>query len=606
MPAPLDRFSHRVGVSVSLAIRLFDAASESDAKNLPTVGPAARKPGAPTLRTEGVQGTGGYRRIWTVAPPAVGASPVVANDAGEGNGPVLVGADGDQHIVLTELLPRRAQLRLNPHRVADESELELPIDALPFPADGALIRSILVEVRRGVIAADDWALALSRGALSADGRPLTVPVAPASDDPDFVGFVDKHRIRLGAGVSTVVLPCRDLSSVLADTLTRGREIEAHLPADEAIARFLSTLPAAVGFSVVWVGSAQPPVLGEAAPKGKRPKSAGPQRRSSRESRATFLDAISDFCTLCAVTPRFRGYRIELGPARTLDQVSASDTPRMVFGVNVDELELEHRLTQSATRAIEVRSFSVDTGAMLIARYPDDPTRAGELPPGKTNELPGTGPIDVPPGASAIDEAPPTVMIVRNVTDPRRLRDIARNTFEELARQDVALHLRTQDIATVDGRSRGIADLLSLAAGDPIALGIAPVVEENAGSYVQRLASMSRPDALDVLLSAGYRRSVAERVVDQILSTQRPLLYRVREVSFEWSLEGATTTEVQAVNYVEVIDRELKEGGSTLAKLSPTATSAEKWDAIEDAMQSGEISTAEGVRLQGELTMGDGP
>jgi hypothetical protein len=213
---------------------------------------------------------------------------------------------------------------------------------------------------------------------------------------------------------------------------------------------------------------------------------------------------------------------------------------------------------------------------------------------------------VPPGASAIDEAPPTVMIVQNVTDPRRLRDIAQNTFEELARQDVALHLRTQDIASVDGRFAGTADLLSLAAGDPIELGIAPAIEENAGSYVQRLASMSRADALDVLLRAGYRRSVAERVVDQVLSVQRSLLFRVRELSFEWSLEGTTTTEIDAINYVEVIDQELKKGGSALAKLPPTATNAEKWDAIEDAMQSGEISTAEGVRLQGELTMDDAP
>jgi hypothetical protein len=598
----LEMFSHRIGVSVSLAIRLFDAQFEQDKSNAPRLGPAAREPGEPLLRTEGTKGTSTYRRIWTVQPPASGASIAATAIDEEGAGPALVGG-ADAHLVLTDVLPRKVQLRLNSHRVADESELELPIDALPFPPDGVLIRSILVEVRRGVIAADDWADALARGALSSDGRPLTVPVASDGDDPDFVGFVDKHRIRFGDAATTVLLPCRDLSSVLADTLTRGREIETHLPADEAVARFLSTLPAAVGFSVVWLGGGEPPTVAESAPKAKRPKAAGGAKKTSRESRSTFLDAITDFCTLAAVTPRFRGYRLELGPARTLDQFDAGEVPRMVFGANVEELELEHRLTQAMTRAVEVRSFSPDTGLMVIARWPDDPTRFGALAVGKTNELPPTGPLEVPPGAAGIDEAPPTVMIVQNVTDPRRLRDIARNIFDELARQDVAMRLKTTDIATVDGRLQGLADLLTLAPGDPIGLAIAPAVEEAAGSYVQRLATMSRIDAIETLTRAGYRRSVAERVVDQVFSTRKPLLYRVREVHFDWSLEGATTTDIQAINYVEVRDREYQQGGPRLAQLPPDATNAQKWDAIDDAMLNGELSIGDGLRLQGDLTVG---
>jgi hypothetical protein len=427
-----------------------------------------------------------------------------------------------------------------------------------------------------------------------------MPVATAGDDPDFVGFVDKHQIRFGDGASTVVLPCRDLSSVLADHSTRGRVIETHLPADQAIARFLSTIPAAVGFEVVWLGGSEPPMLIESSSKAKAPKKGAPLPRASRDARMSCLDAISDYCTLCAVTPRFRGYRLELGPAATLGQFSAATAPRLVFGANIEELELEHHLTRAVTRAVEVRSFSYDTGAMLVARWPDDPTRFGALAPGQTNELPPTGPIEVPPGASGIDESPPTVMIVQNVTDPRRLQDIARNLFEELARQDVSMRARTRDIATVDGRAQGVADLLALNVGDPIALAIAPVVEENAGSFVQRLASMPRADAIEVLLGAGYRRSVAERVVDQVLTTQRPLLYRVREIDFEWSLDGGTATEIRAVNYVEVVDREYRRGGSALAKLPATASREQKWEAIEDAMEAGEIPQDEGLRMQAAL------
>lgn len=600
MGGALEAYSHRVGVSVSLAMRLFDPAVERDPANRPTQGPAAREPGEPTMRQIGAKGASDSKRVWTVGPPASGASPTAQSEGEEGTGPVLVGGDGDQHIVLTDLLPRRVRLRMNPHRVSDESEIELPIEALPFPADGSLIRSILVEVRRGVIAADDWADALSHGALAADGRPLTIPVATAGDDPDFVGFVDKHQIRFGDAASTVVLPCRDLSSVLADHSTRGRAIETHLPADQAIARFLSTIPAAVGFEVLWLGGSEPPVLAASSSKAKGPKSGPPLPRASRDARMSCLDAITDYCTLCAVTPRFRGYRLELGPAITLDQFSAATAPRLLFGANVDELELEHHLTRAQTRAVEVRSFSYDSGAMLVARWPDDPARFGMLPPGQVNALPPSGPLEVPPGASGIDESPPTVMIVQNVTDPRRLQDIARNLFEEVARQDVSLRARTRDVATVDGRASGVADLLALNVGDPIAIEIAPSVEEQAGSFVQRLASMAPAEAVEVLVGAGYRRSVAERVVDGVLTMRRPLVYRVREIEFEWSLDGGTSTEIRAVNYVEVVDREYRKGGSALAKLPPGASREAKWDAIEEAMESGEIPVDRGLEMQATL------
>lgn len=238
--------------------------------------------------------------------------------------------------------------------------------------------------------------------------------------------------------------------------------------------------------------------------------------------------------------------------------------------------------------------------MLVARWPDDPARFGMLPPGQVNALPPGGPLEVPPGASGIDESPPTVMIVQNVTDPRRLQDIARNLFEELARQDVSLRARTRDVATVDGRAAGVADLLALNVGDPIAIEIAPSVEEQAGSFVQRLASMAPAEAVEVLIGAGYRRSVAERVVDGMLTARRPLVYRVREIEFEWSLDGATSTEIRAVNYVEVVDREYRKGGSALAKLPPGASREAKWDAIEEAMEIGEIPVERGLEMQSVL------
>jgi hypothetical protein len=76
---------------------------------------------------------------------------------------------------------------------------------------------------------------------------------------------------------------------------------------------------------------------------------------------------------------------------------------------------------------------------------------------------------------------------------------------------------------------------------------------------------------------------------------------VREIDFEWSLDGGTSTEARAVNYVEVVDREYRRGGSALAKLPPGASREAKWDAIEEAMERGEMANDDGVRLQREIS-----
>jgi hypothetical protein len=55
-----------------------------------------------------------------------------------------------------------------------------------------------------------------------------------------------------------------------------------------------------------------------------------------------------------------------------------------------------------------------------------------------------------------------------------------------------------------------------------------------------------------------------------------------------------------VNYVEVVDREYRHGGSALAKLPPGAPREAKWDAIEEAMEAGEIVTEQGLKLQEAL------
>jgi hypothetical protein len=615
--AEIEDRSFRIGVVASLAVRLYEPRVEKDKDLRPTVGPSAVEPGSPMLVVYGQPGTETYQRVWSVSVPKKGASPVALASAGDsrlsgfeaepavpgGAPPSVLGPKGDRHVLFPTVLCRRVKLRLNNHRTADEAEIELPIEAFPFPADGSVVRSVLVEIRRGVISSDDWAEAML-GRRAADGRPLTVPLAVDTDDPDFVGFVDLHAITFGGGSSTVSLKARDFAGVLADSKTRGRKIEEHLPVDEAIARFLSTLPAAVGLSVVWHGPANPPTLGAAAPKAKLSKKGKPLARSTKTDKQSFLDAIADHCILAGVIPTFRGYSLHLAPARTLNQFTASTVPRMVLGRNIEKLSLEHRLAGANAVAVEVRSFDPDTGRVVLSRYPEDPNRHGEeSEPGATHAQPPTGPLEIPPGTSGVDEKSPTVMVVYGVKDPERLREIARSIFEESAIQELSGKLETKDVSTIEGRFSGIADLLALRAGDPIQIVISPTIEDKAGSFVQRLGALAEDPAkaVELLRSVGYLPEVAEQIVDLVISNRRPLVYRVRDVSCDHSLDGATTTEVSFVNYIETAEEKREKGGHRReVALKGDATWAEKWAAIEADMQDGEIGPSEAEALKKQV------
>lgn len=620
---PLDAHSYKLGVVVSLQIRLFDAAFERLATIRPSVGPADLEPRTPFFREEGAPGEDGYRRIWTLEEPK-GASATARGIAegflragsatkmegfelpplpdpdsatppieetgpvGGARAPAISGARGDERVVFFDVVPTKVRWRNNAPRVPDELEIDLPLAAFPVPPDGSLVRSILVEMRRTL--------------LDADGQ----PVGPASDDPDFAGFARKHGIRLSNGsASRVTLPCQDFAGVAADTQCRGRMLETDVPADEAIARFLSLFPFAVGLEVMWLGPLLPPEIGALGPRAKRQKVSkkGKPTRPPKTPRQSVLDAISDYCTLAAVTPRWVGYRLELGPARTLNRDQADAIPRMVLGENVEELELDHCLAHSATRAIEVRSFNPDTGQIVVGRFPDDPALYGELAAGAANKATATGPLEVPPGASAVEEKGPTVQTVYGVTNPKQLQLIAENTFNELARQDLSGKLKTKDIATIEGRAKGVADLLELRAGDPLGVAIAPSIEEANGSFIQRLASMDRGRALQVLVEElGYREEIAARLVDGILTTRRPFTYRVREIEFTWGVDQPTQFDISLMNFIESLEEQVppKGGARRRLMLHGGGSFSEKWAAIDADMLAGELSPSEALRLQKQV------
>lgn len=607
----LDQFSYRMVCVVHLSARLFDPKVEDAPENRPKTGPADRDGVQPDVTVSGTPGEIGYRRVWTVS-PAAAALPLEPVDVEDDLGVTsrysvaLVGERGDENLIVGKIVPRKITLRMNAHRSADEAEVELPIEALPLPADGSLIRSLMVEVRRGVVSSDDWARIQTQG-----GDLTGVAFAGAADDdePDFVGFADMHRLRFPeSGGAHVSLTCRDFLGILADTQMQGRTLRPDVPIDEAVAHFLAAIPAMVGMKVVWLGPEDPPSPLNGGSKVKKSKKGKPLKGSQQKAeKQSCLDSLVDFCTLAGVVMTVRGYTIELRSPRTLTQLTEGGVRRMVLGQNLQSVEFEHKLTKAHLRRVAVVSFNPDTGRPLKAMWPTSTGPTEIATPGDQHkEAPDpAATLHTPPGVAAFDEHSAEVFIVEDVTDPKRLQDIARATWEEMARQDVSVRLTTRDIATIEGRALGVADLLALRAGDPLAIEIAPSTEQNAGSYVQRLARLTRAEAVAMLKPRGYSPLVAERVYDGIIAAGRPAIFYVREVEFTWGAGTATEFSISCINYVEVVDRELRPKGGAVAALKPDASYVQKWNAIENDMAAGEIEPDAAADMQGDLPTAEG-
>jgi hypothetical protein len=336
------------------------------------------------------------------------------------------------------------------------------------------------------------------------------------------------------------------------------------------------------------------------PKSKKTKKGRVLPSEMKKQQTTsMLDAIADFCTYSAVIPRFIGWRLVLAPAEDMNQNRATFAPKMVLGHNIESLEIEHHLTKASARAVVVVSNNPDTGGIASGRWPEDWFRNKELGAGDTHKLPPTGPLNLPPGVDSADESNPQVVVLHGVTSPERLTMIAKQYWEELARQDVRGSIVTRDIATIENRSVGIADLLSIRAGDPISIMISRDIEAVSGSYLQRIASQSKGEAISMLVQEGYTYDAAELIVTAIVLADAPTSYRVKSVDFQWSQKAGSRTEIEVMSWIQVIDELI---GTVAAKGASTKKGApksvdEEWDIINKAADRGEISISDALDKQ---------
>ena len=487
----------------------------------------------------------------------------------------IAGAPPDDYVVLGFMLPRSAEIHRNGVRTADEATIVL--DHADAPFDARIMRAAAVEIIIGVVPALEFEAGIT-GSTRADGSPTSI-VDGAADSviggaTRFVGVVDDWDTERSED-STVTLRCRDMTSLLSDTkLPQGAGIDLNLPIEVGIAGLLAQIPATRGLRVRFVDEVGEltgapsvgPVPGGTLPPSRRARRGRVARRARQAGQNTTVwEHIVDVCGMAGVVPRIDDWELRIERARTLFGNQPARVRQMVWGRNLLDLSFKRKLAGFKNPTVECRCYDPTIGRVRWARYPapmggiafgvigivDPPTA-----PSRANQT-------TPSGANPSEKI--QVYPISGVTDGATLAGIARDLFEEVARQELEGSFSTNDPASWDidtdsPRSFDDADLLDLRAGDAVELLVraAQPDEDGGADTASRIEGLAQASRAAYLRSLGWSDALAQRFAELQDEMGNRTIFRVIETTVKFDHDEGLSVDVSFQNLIAI------EGGRGLA------------------------------------------
>lgn len=467
--------------------------------------------------------------------------------------PLALQPSGDGLSISIGALPcTRCEVERASFRTGDQASFTLNYWDAPF--DPRLMRSAGVEVLIGVISPEEHDAGM-HGLRRSDGtRYSVVEDAPGLQPATrFLGFIKRWSMRFTDAGPVIEATATDLMSALRDTkLPPNVEIDHDLPIEQGVTALLQTFPALRGIFVTYgpPGSAEPgPIPHSAAARRRKTVKKGKRRIRRNAENTTVWDHITDVCVGVGAIPVIDGLSLRIEQARTLYGASPR-VPRMVWGRNLLDLSFERSMSGFKNPTIEVHSYSPDEKKTFAARYPD-PKGFGLAIIGE-RDFPKevARPARVMPGGQNPDD-PIHVMIVKDV-HRSRLPDLARNLYEETARQEIEGSFSTEDPSSF-GVDFAAANLLDLKAGDPIGIVIDARGQGEVADAVTQLQGMTVAQRVARLEQAGFRRKVATAYALLLDSTNLQTIFRVSGVRISYELTDGLAVAVDFQNYITVRD-----------------------------------------------------
>ncbi len=492
----------------------------------------------------------------------------------------------DQDTLVLTTLPISCQIRRTGIRDADEWEMEL--DYRDLPLDPRAVRALGVEITIGTVIADEYETGML-GTKRDDGTPTSVVARQAGDfvlgsTTRLVGFASEWDVGYSSkNGDTVRLSGLDVGALPRnEPLPQGLNINLDLPIDEGVSALLNEFVSMKGLQVIYDGEGDPPIPSELMPrarKARKGKSARKVRSGNQEM--SVWDHVTDVTVSLGFVPIFDGFELHISEPRTF--FANSDNKRtMVYGQNLDNLELARKLSGLKVPTIEVRCYDPQIGRTRWARAP---VVAGK---------PSSGiytPTDKPPRAGRANEVSPAgtaqdsikVLAVKGVTNNAFLERIAQNSFDQIGRQEIEGNFSTIEITS--WRSEEEGDLLNMRAGEPMeilvdappsdsdqlpgnALAAAggaiagPVAQAAAESSTnaptttsfQELTAMSIARRAEYLAGIGWNPVVAQRMSQAMDAVSFNSTFRVQDVVINWSSDTGLKIDCGFYNFIVVRER----------------------------------------------------
>lgn len=545
-------------------------------------------------------------------------NPLSLDDAANGNTiatgklPVISRPDKLTHIL--RVVPMKAHVEIPGFRQAGKFTLELPWSDLPFEPD--ILRAVLVQIHLGTVSPYQWAKGNTSQPVQGRARTTQLEVLDASNEL-MVGFTDIVRTEHAADRGDIIqLEGRDLRGTLIDGFVRPavlQKLNLALPIHEAIHQIIRLVPLFkalhADIKVVadpndWPGGRIPapnaPEILTRVNLGAAGQAGAPNPPTVEHGEGTaappamiqgadptkikLWDVITQLCTLVGAVPYFVGTQLRIRPGTALyDSTKASAfspdfvTPFangqkraitgaagttfyspirvMAYGRDITKLVTERKTGGIKVPCVEVVSIDTSspkrgTSRLLVEQWPP---QAGDQVAG----ISAAGAKHARTTVVGPDGIAQTEIIrigVAGIRSRDRLRQIARDIYEEIGRGEIHGTCSTKDLASLGGDNSD-PDLLHLRPGDPVQF---EVDTRALSSYPPAIAALPdllrRPmDEIIRQLTAKLGDAQAAQLLAYSLTgriKERQPIYRTTNVRYSWESEKGVGIDFEFQNYIE--------------------------------------------------------
>ena len=487
---------------------------------------------------------------------------------------------------LTARIPKACRVELPAYRLAGKWSLVFDYNDLPI--DPRTVRSLGVTIYLDTVTATQFAQDMGGTTSRSQDRAGSVPIrtnrismlTPRYDNCVMQGIADSWNVSHSAQGSWVTIEGRDLRGCLLDspiTTTLLADLPLNRDIGEVVKWIIGRheygeqMTVEVPPASEWPNNRIPSpytsdgitgVTTRVLKGAKGTKKTGAMIDANPEV-LNYWDVIVKYCQLVGAVPYFQAEKLRIKPARNLyDQQSVSAVRRLMFGRNIEELNLERKLAGRTPGQIEV--VSLDTNArergqqkLRVARWPADNAAVTTTAAGGNSAIAKNMRAALVSGVSPTNSAGKQDVLrisVPGISDIKRLTTLAQELYEEIGRGELGGSVKTRNLASFGGGNEE-PDLVLLRPGDGITLEVDSrnirVPGTISGAPLSTAAGNSSADLVNRLTDKLGDENLARVIVASARNSLAGLLntYRVSNVRFDWSAANGVSVEFDFHNFV---------------------------------------------------------